>query len=1035
MKKLVLSLFVAMLFAFSATAQNRTITGTVIGKGDGKSIPGVTVIVLGATGSTQTSANGTYTISVSASATGLEFKSLGYISEKATIGSSTMINVSLAEDTQDLSEVVVVAYGTAKKESLTGSASVVSAKNFENRPNTSFQKALQGAASGVQVTSVSGQPGAATQIRVRGIGSITQSSSPLYVVDGVPISSTGTDLTSVAQSADFLSSLNPNDVESVTILKDASASAIYGSRAANGVVLITTKQGKAGITKFSASVTGGYSSQAVDKPKTLNAEEYYRLYFNSYYNTAIAGGATPAAAATTANTNTRNKLSVNPFNTPNPFVGGGSLAPGAALLYDTDWRDAVLRKGITKDANVSASGGTDKLKYYVSGGYFDQKGIVIGSDFKRFTGKFNISNNVNKSISFGINNTVSNSIQNTPAGAGGGANPVRFADINSNIYSIYARDAAGVILYDTKGKAIYNYVNPVSPDFNPLGLNELDQYLTKTTRINAVPYIQAQFLNGFTAKSLVSLDYTGIRENQFYNLEHGNGVGVKGRAYRYSKEDITTTYINTLNYSKSLGSHNINVLVGQEAFKNTYDSFSAERTGFSFAGQSELGNAALPGSGTTSSVTEERFASYFARANYDFASKYYLSGTFRRDGSSVFGSNQKYGNFWSVGGAWRISQENFMKSITFVNELKLRASYGTTGNNLIGRYAAQGLYSLTGAYEGQGAAVYSQLANEALAWEKQKTTDIGIEFSILNRRITGEVGYYKKQSDGLLFAQPLSRLTGFTSLNTNFAEMENSGVEITLGGTPIVTNDFNWNISVNLSTNNNKIKKLTQNEVADGQYNLKVGKDRYSWYLREYAGIDQTDGKAMWYTDDANGNKITTKTYASAKLYDTHGSALPKFFGGLNNSLTYKYFDFSVFTYFSYGGKVYDALEQTLAHNGITPGQQLSREVLNAWSPTNTSSSIPRFVPVNTDLSNSTSTRFLHDGSYIRVKNITLGYRLNKEWASKIKIGSARLFITAENPFTLAKHKGLDSEQAINGTSNNDIPNIKTLSVGLNVGF
>lgn len=1035
MKKLVLSLFVVLLVAFSATAQNRTITGTVTGKEDGKALPGVTVVVLGATGSTQTLANGTYTISVSASATGLEFRSLGYVTEKATIGSRTMINVSLAEDTQSLGEVVVVAYGTAKKESLTGSSAVVSAKNFENRPNTSFQKALQGAASGVQVTSVSGQPGAATQIRVRGIGSITQSSSPLYVVDGVPISSTGTDLTSVAQTADFLSSLNPNDVENVTILKDASASAIYGSRAANGVVLITTKQGKVGLTKFSASVTGGYSSQAVEKPATLNAEEYYRLYFNSYYNTAIAGGATPAAAATTANTNTRSKLSVNPFNTLNPFVGGGALAPGAALLYDSDWRDAVLRKGITKDANVSASGGTEKLKYYVSGGYFDQKGIVIGSDFKRFTGKFNIVNNVNKSISFGINNTIANSIQNTPAGAGGGANPVRFADINSNIYSIYARDANGVVLYDTKGKAIYNYVNPVSPDFNPLGLNELDQYLSKTTRINAVPYIQAQFLSGFTAKSMISLDYTGVRENQFYNLEHGNGVGVKGRAYRYSKEDITTTYINTLNYSKSIGSHNINVLVGQESFKNTFDSFSAERTGFSFAGQTELGNAALPGSGTTSGVTEERFASYFSRANYDFANKYYLSGTFRRDGSSVFGTEQKYGNFWSVGGAWRISQENFMKSFTFINELKLRASYGTTGNNLIGRYASQGLYSLTGAYEGQGAAVYSQLANDALAWEKQKTTDIGIEFSILNRRITGEVGYYKKQSDGLLFAQPLSRLTGFSSLNTNFAEMENSGVEVTLGGTPIVTNDFNWNISVNLTTNKNKITKLTQNEVADGQYNLKVGEDRYSWYLREYAGIDQTDGRAMWYLDDVNGNKITTKTYASAKLYDTHGSALPKFFGGINNSLTFKDFDFSVFTYFSYGGKVYDALEQALAHNGITPGQQLSRQVLNAWSPTNTTSTTPRFVPVNTDLSNSASTRFLHDGSYIRVKNITLGYKLNREWASKAKIGSARLFITAENPFTLAKHKGLDSEQAINGTSNNDIPNIKTISVGLNVGF
>ncbi|WP_316785914.1 TonB-dependent receptor [Pedobacter frigiditerrae] len=1034
MKKILQSLLVLSLLFSVAFAQNRTVTGTVKDK-TGLPVPGVTVKGRGSNAVTGTSSNGTFSISVPASVTIIEFSSLGYANQSLTIGTNNVVNATLEDSTNDLQEVMVVAYGTVKKESFVGSAAVVGAKNFESRPTTSFQKSLQGAAAGVQVSSVSGQPGAATQIRVRGIGSITQSAEPLYVVDGVVVSPTGTDLTSVAQTADFLATLNPNDVESVTILKDASSSAIYGSRAANGVVLITTKQGKAGVTKFSASVSGGFSSQAVDKHETLNAEEYYRLYFNSYYATAIAGGATPAAAATTANTNTRTKLSVNPFNTLNPFVGGGALAPGAALLYDTDWRDAVLRKGITKDANISASGGTEKLKYYVSGGYFDQKGIVIGSDFKRFTGKFNLSGDVNKSISFGINNTLANSIQNTPAGAGGGANPVRFADINSNIYSLYVRDANGNVTYDVNGKPVYNYVNPVSPDFNPVGLNELDQYLSKTTRITSVPYVQIKFLNGFTAKSMVSLDYTGVRENQFYNLEHGNGVGVKGRAYRYSKEDITTTYINTLTYDKSIGSHNFNVLLGQESFKNTYDTFSAERTGFSFAGQTELGNAALPGSGTTSGVTEERFASYFSRLNYDFANKYYLSATFRRDGSSVFGPDKKYGNFYSVGGAWRISQEKFMSNLTFINELKLRASYGTTGNNKIGRYAAQGLYSLTGAYEGQGAAVYSQLENNALQWERNNTKDIGIEFSILNRRINGELGYYKKQSEGLLFAQPLTRMTGFALLNTNLAEINNSGFEFTLGGTPIVTSDFNWNVSVNLTTNNNEIKKLTQAEVGDGQYNLKVGGDRYAWNLREYAGIDQTDGRAMWYMDDANGNKITTKTYASAKLYNTHGSSLPDFFGGFNNTLTYKEFDFSVFTYFSYGGKVYDALEQTLTHNGITPGQQLSREVLNAWSPTNTSSTIPRFVPVNTDLSNSASTRYLHDGSYIRVKNITLGYKLKSDWATKAKLGSARLFIMAENPFTLAKHKGMDPEQAINGTSNNEIPNIKTLSVGLTVGF
>lgn len=1044
MKKLILSLFVMLLVAFGAMAQNRTITGTVTGKEDGRPIPGVTVIVVGAQGSTQTTANGSFTISVGASATGLEFKSLGYITQTARIGSGTVVNVSLTEDTQDLSEVVVVAYGTVKKENFTGAASVVAAKNFENRPNTSLQKALQGAAAGVQVTSVSGQPGAATQIRVRGVGSISASSEPLYVIDGIAVSSSGSDLTSVAQTADVLSSLNPNDIETVTILKDASAAAIYGSRASNGVVLITTKQGKAGATKFSASVTGGVASQAVEKHEVLNAQEYFKLYFDSYYAQRIAANLAPDAAATAANALVIARLTQagaggtrvnNPFNTLNPFTSSGALAPGASLLYDTNWRDEVLRQGVTKDVNVSASGGTEKLKYYVSGGYFDQKGIVIGSDFRRFSGKFNLNNTVNDFFSFGINNTLSNSAQNTPAGAGGGANPVRFADLAANIYSLYVRDANGNPVLDVNGNRVYNYVNPVSPDFNPVGLNELDQYLTKLTRITSSPYAEVKFLKDFTARSTVSLDYTAVRENQFYNMEHGNGVAPKGRGYRYAKEDITTTFINTLTYNKSFGSHNVNVLLGQEAYKNKFDNVTAMATGYGFPGQTELISASTPGT-ASSSYTEARFDSYFSRLNYDYASKYFLSASFRNDGFSAFGPSKKWGDFWSVGGAWRISQENFMKSFTFINDLKLRASYGVRGNNTIGRYAAQGLYALGGAYEGLSGMSYSQLANDDLSWEKDKTSEVALEFSVLNRRLSGEISYFEIIKDGLLFAKPLSRTTGFSSINTNLAAIQNTGVEVTLNAVPVRTTDVNWNISFNIARIKNQVNTLTQNEVVNGTKLFRVGDDMNQWYLREYIGIDAADGRPMWYKDDANGNKVSTKVYSEAKQYTGFGSSLPKFTGGLSNNLSYKDFDFSVFTYFSIGGKVYDNLYASLMHNGINPGQQMSRDVLNAWSSTNTTSTVPRFLPAsNTDLSNSSSSRFLFDGTYMRVKNVTLGYTLNKDWANKAKLSNVRLFVMAENPFTLAKHKGFDPEASIAGLSDNDIPNIKTFSAGLTVGF
>ncbi|WP_343530905.1 TonB-dependent receptor [Pedobacter sp.] len=1045
MKKLLQSLFILLLVATTAMAQNRTITGTVISKEDGQPIPGVSVKVKGTNIGVSTGANGKYSLSVPSTATALEISSIGFVKQTITIGSSNVVNASLENDAQSLGEVMVIGYGTTKKESYTGSATVLGSKTFEARPNTSFQKSLQGAAAGVQVTSVSGQPGAATQVRIRGIGSINASASPLYVIDGVAISSSGTDLTSVAQTADILSSLNPNDIESTTILKDASASSIYGSRGANGVIIITTKQGRAGQTKFTASVTGGLSSQAVKKHDVLSAEEYYRVYFNSYYATAIAGGATPAAATVTANNNAINKLTQtsastgtqrlnNPFNTLQPFASDGSLAAGTSLIYDTDWRSEVLRQGVTKDVNVAASGGSEKLKFYVSGGYFDQKGIVIGSDYKRFTGKFNLSNNVTDFFSYGVNNIMSNSTQNTPAGAGGGANPVRFADLASNIYSLYERDVNGNIKYDATGKAIYSYINPVSPDFNPVGLNELNQYITKSTRINSSPYAQVKFLKDFTAKSMVSLDYTAIRENQFYNMLHGDGVSVKGRGYRYAKEDITVTYINTLNYDKTFGRHTINVLLGQEAFKNKFDNITAMATSFAFPGQTELVSASTPGT-ASSSYTEERMASYFSRLNYEYDGKYFFSGSLRRDGSTTFGAGNKYGTFYSLGAAWRISQESFLKDVKFINELKLRGSYGIQGNNSIGRYAWQGLYSLGNSYDGQPGMAYSTLENANLQWEKNKTSEIGLEFSILDRRIGGELAFYKRGTDGLLFSKPLSRLTGFGTLSSNLAALENKGVELTLTGNPYRGTDFSWDISFNITRNRNKITKLTQQQVANGTQMFEVGKDRYQWYLREYAGIDPTDGRAMWYMDDTNGNKVTTKTYASAKVYTGLGTSLPDYTGGFNNQLRYKEFDFSIFTYFSIGGKVYDALYQALTHNGINPGQQMSRDVLNAWSASNTSSTTPRFMPVNTDLSNSTSSRYLFSGTYMRVKNITLGYTLKKEYAAKAKLSNVRLFVMAENPFTFARHKGIDPEFAVNGQSDNDIPNIKTFSAGLSVGF
>jgi TonB-linked SusC/RagA family outer membrane protein len=1038
MKIILQSLLFLMCAAVTAFAQERIITGTVTSGDDGTELLGVSVKVVGTQDGTVTDATGKYSIAVPSGSSALSFSYVGFLTREVAIGTSNVANVVLDLDSRNLNEVLVVAYGTVKKENFTGSASTVTADNFANRPTTSFDKALQGAVAGLQVTSVSGQPGATSTVRIRGVGSFTASSTPLYVIDGIPV--TNGDLSQVAQTSDVLSSLNPNDIASVTVLKDATAAAIYGSRAANGVILITTKQGKAGATKFNLSYSMGVASQAVKKHDVLSASEYYKLYFDSYYAQSLATIPTPADAATEANRLTRNRLSVNPFNTANPFGPNGVLNPDAKLFYDSNWRDEVLRQGVTKDLNVSAAGGTDKIKYYVSGGYFNQKGIVIGSDFERYTGKFNVSNDVNKFFSFGINNTISRTDQNTPPGAGGGANPVRFADLASNIYSVYVRDAEGNPVLDALGNKVYNYTNPVTPEMNPLGLAEMDEYNTITSRVITNPFAEVKFLDGFTARASVGVDYINNRERQFYNAVRGNGASVRGRGYRYSREDVSVTSVNTVTYDKSIGGvHNLNVLLGQESYRTKLDNIYAQATNFAFPGASELIAASTPNT-AQSSFTEKRLSSYFSRVTYDYNNKYFFSGSLRRDGSSIFGENNKWGTFYSVGGAWRISNEDFLKDITFIDELKIRGSYGTSGNDRIGRYDAQGLYALGRNYEGQAGIAYTQLANPNLKWEQNSTFDLGLEFAVLNHRISGEISFYKRGSEGILFDQPLSRLTGFNSLVTNLASMNNSGIELLLNASPVRNSNFNWDVSFNLTSNKNKIKQMTVNEVIDVNEGTKrwvVGGDRYSWYLREYAGVDPADGAPMWYIDSpTTGERTTTKTWSQATRSNNYGSALPKFTGGLTNTLSFKGFDFRVFTYFSLGNKIYDNLYAALSHNGISPGQQIGRQVYDSWQKAGDITDVPRFKPTsNTDLSNNTSTRFLFNGSYMRVKNITLGYTLSKNVLNTIKLSNARVFVSAENPFTIAAHKGLDPEVDIAGLSNNDIPNIKTFSAGVSVGF
>lgn len=1047
MKKILLSLFVFMLIAGTTVAQNRTITGTVTDQSDGRPLPGVSVRIKGAVGGSQTNSEGKYSLSIPQGATSLEFSYIGYTAQSKPISTGNVINAVLQANATELGEVIVIAYGTATKESFTGSVGVVKAADLKDRPVTSVDKALQGTVPGLVVKSSSGQPGSVSQIRLRGVGSINSSAEPLYVIDGVPIT-VGGDISMLSassnQSTNILSTLNSEDIESISVLKDAASAALYGSKAANGVLIITTKKGKAGKTKIQAGATFGYSDLAVKQHELLNASEYFGIYWDANYKKNIDAGQAPALATTNANKQTISILGANPYNTPTPYSAQGTLSNGAALLYDTDWRDAVLRTGKNKDYNVSASGGSETTKFYISGGYFDQEGIALASSFKRYSAKLNVENKATDFLTLGMYSTLSYTDQQAPSGGTNGSSLLGFTNNVSNVYSLYARNADGSIKYDVKGEPVYAFDNKIFKDYNPVFLSKNDKFSTQTARVLTSAFAEISFLKDFKFKSIFTVDYVSNRELLFYNMEHGDGVAVGGRASRFSARNLGLNITNTLTYNKKIGEHTFDVLLGQEASKTNYDLINAAGTGFPFPGVYELRSSSKAAT-ADSYQTDIARPGYFSRVNYAYNNKYFLSASVRRDASSVFGTQSKWGTFWSVGGAWRLKQESFLQDVTWLTELKLRANYGTGGNdrfistnNELSNYAALDLFELGFNYNGQGGTSYSQLGNPFLRWEKNANTDFALEFRLFNR-LNGEVVYYKRASDGLLFAQPLSMVTGFKSLNTNLASMNNRGIEVNLNADAITSQDFSWNVGFNFAKNTNKITKLSQPTVISGSKRFKVGGDLYRYFIQEYAGVDPATGNAQWYKDQTDANGVTTKVktsvYTDATNYE-QGSAFPKLTGGFNNRFTYKGFDLGFMVYFSLGGKILDNNYQALTRDGASPGSQLSRDALNAWKNVGDITNTPKFVISNTTNSAQRSTRYLFDATYARLKTVSLGYSLPKDLMSKTGIlQNARVYIMGENVLTWAKHKGVDPEFDFDGVAGNEIPNVKTFSFGLNIGF
>ena len=1026
----------------SLNAQNITVRGTVTDASNGDPVPGASVIISGTTNGVVTDVSGNYTISAPSDGV-LIFSSIGYETMQVPIRSNRTLNVELSPSSEFLDETIVVAYGTAKKSSYSGSASMVRSEELAQKPVASVEQALQGKVAGLQVTSASGQPGAATTFRIRGTGTLNASADPLYVIDGVATTNTSysynADYTSATSS--ILSTINPQDIESITVLKDAAAASLYGSRAANGVVIITTKSGKAGNGHVNFNAQYGIST-VPKKYDVMNSAEYYKTVFNSYMESGNG--------ADWANAQTQGLLTWNPYNNPNPLDANGNVVNGAKIVIDTEWQDEVMKTGYSQDYSLSYSGGNDKLSYFFSGGYFDQTGTTPSASYTRYSGKATVDAQVKPWLKAGANAIFSYSLQNNEVGSSAGASPLFNAAQFPNAVPVYIVDNNGNYVLDAAGEKQFNWTNPASKDFNPVGLPTMDTNKAETYRLLASFFTEIRFADGLTARTVFSPDFVSVYDTSYWNKYHGNGPAYNGRGTKNQTYDMMYTSTTTLNYAKTFGEkHNFTAMAGYEFWKSKRNYFNGTKTDFAFDFMTELAGASNF-QAMTSYFTEAALISYLGHAEYNFAEKYFLSGSFRRDGSSVFGSDRKFGNFFSVGASWRIKQEGFLQGADWISDLKLRASYGTSGNDAgIGRYQSLGLWIADSSYQyGNSSGLgHESFSNPDLGWEKQKMLNVGRDFGFFKNRLTGSIEVFDKTSDDLLYEYPLPASHGVgnfydqvSSVMMNLAKVQNRGLEFVLNGTPVQNGDFTWDINFNYSYNADKIIDLAGDDdivMSDTKKIWKIGESQYEFYMPTWVGVDPANGNPLW--KQGNG---TTSVYSDAD-YEMQGRATPWGFGSLTNNFNWKGLGFSFMFYYNLGGKFYDAIYAGMMHEGNDSGKNMHKDALNAWTPSNTNTSVPKYTNSNDNQSNSPSTRFLYDATYLKLKNVNLSYSLPKNVTRKLGIiDGLRVYVNADNLFTVFKdkdYKGYDDID-IFGVGGYDaypyyVPISRTYTMGVNITF
>ncbi|SNY91433.1 SusC/RagA family TonB-linked outer membrane protein [Flagellimonas pacifica] len=1055
------SVLVCCLSIFTSVwAQEKKITGSVTDQ-DGLPLPGVSIMVFGTVNGTQTDFDGNYSISASIGEV-LQFSYLGQQTVRRTVSDTNIIDVRMSEDAQALEEVVVVAYGTQKKEEITGSVTTLKTEELADVPTASVVQGLVGKVSGVQIINQSGAPGADPTVRFRGIGSINSSSAPLYVVDGVVFNGN-------------LNSINSQDIEGMTFLKDASANALYGSRGANGVVIITTKKGATDKLSVTIDTKVGFNARAVPEYDIITEPgQYYEAVFDRVRVGLINGGETPSNAAATAAanivTNPSFPIGYNNYDVSEGEIidpASGTIKSNANLLYQDSWLDESYRTGIRRENYLSLRYKNDVSNTFLSIGHLNDEGIVINSGFERTTARLSSDFQPLKWLKIGGSVNYAHTLADDPLNrfaSGNVSNIAGWARGTAPIYPVFSRDAQGNVIRDSDGNRIFDFGTGdfgavgVRPSFksasNPVATSLLDIDDNVSDNFSGRFSASVKFLKDFEFTYNLSADVTNANITQFATPIGGDAARFNGRITTRSNRGVTTAHQQLLNWNKEYGRHSFSVLFGHESNDYNFRLLAGQVTETVIDGLAVLDNG-VNIQFLTGYEKDYAVEGYFSRFTYDFDDKYFLNASFRRDGTSVFSPDNKWGNFYGLGVAWSVHKESFLADALWLTNLRLKGSYGQQGNDailyeddrtIVGDLDNRNYYAYTDQFDIVNAGgnipgiTFFQLGNEDLVWETSTNINAGLEFGLFDNRIMLNAEYFVREVEDLLFFNPLAQSEGVGTEPENVGDMENKGVEVELGIDIIRSENVNWAFNINGTHYKNEITRLPDEFIDDGRFRLEEGRSRYDYFLREFAGVDPTNGDGLWFTDilDVNGNptgeRETTNDRVSATEYFVGKSAIPEFFGGFSTNFGYKNFSLNIAFAYQIGGYGYDGIYQNLLGT-TSAGDNFHNDVFDSWTPENTTASIPRLDITDVNQAG-TSDFFLVDASYLNLQNVTLSYSFNNRLLDLLGITGAKVYATGNNLHLWSKaRQGYDPRLSITGNALNEFGLARTTSLGLTLNF